>query len=156
MIVHTITMDFQWAAIRWGQSLCPWTGDAHLGAHASPPRTCLRYGMRFAPRQSALWFVWEIRRVAPLWVGLHLNSWVWAAVRTPEVVVPGGVAPNGRTLLSIRLELITKQIQDISNNQFLSWIILQTRTTAYRYLLKVKKIYSFHQHVLKWVKRAGC
>lgn len=54
MVVPTITMDFQWTAVCWSQRFSPWTGDAHLGTHSSPPRTCLRYGVLFAPGQTAL------------------------------------------------------------------------------------------------------
>lgn len=153
MVLHTITMDFQWAAVCWSRSLGPWTGDAQLGAHASPPRTCLSYGMWFTTGQTALCFVWEIRRFAPLWAGLHLNAWVWATVWAPEVVVPGGAAFNGRTLLGVCLELIKKYIR-ISKDRFPS----PNYSTEISYPLKpteqkLKAIYwrwgsdSFHQHI---------
>lgn len=144
-VEHTITVDFQWAAVRWSRSLSPWTGDTQLGAHASPPRTCLRYGMRFAPGQTALWFIWEIRWIAPLWAGLHLNAWVRTAVWAPEVVVPGGAASNGRTLLCVCLELIrNKNLWEFPKIIFLSQTTIeqQLKNICWRWGSDL-----FHQHI---------
>lgn len=109
IVVHTIIVDFHWTAVRWSLSLSCRTADAQLCAHASSPRTRLRYGMWFAPGQTAARFVCEVRWVAPLWAGLHLDAGVRAAVWAPEVVVPSRAASNGRTFLSVCLELIRKK-----------------------------------------------